>query len=179
MNALISLEDLGPRICIMGPSNSGKSTLATAISRHTALPAIHLDQLYHLPNTHWQPREKAEFLHLHHHAIHQDCWVMDGNYTACLNERLARATGYILLDVPMPASLLRYVKRCYATASRPGALKGGVDKVNWAMITHIALITPGNRRRYKTRYSHIDLPKCFLQGTKAIDEAYRRWNLAR
>ncbi len=41
MNALISLEDLGPRICIMGPSNSGKSTLATAISHHTALPACH------------------------------------------------------------------------------------------------------------------------------------------
>jgi len=39
INAL-SLDALGPRICIMGPSNSGKSTLADAISRKTALPAV-------------------------------------------------------------------------------------------------------------------------------------------
>jgi cytidylate kinase len=31
------LSDLGPRICLMGPSNSGKSTLAGAIARKCAL----------------------------------------------------------------------------------------------------------------------------------------------
>lgn len=179
MSALISLEDLGPRICIMGPSNSGKSTLAAALSRKTALPAVHLDQLYHLPDTDWQPRDQAEFLQLHHQAIHQDRWVMDGNYTKCLSERLARATGYILLDVSTPASLLRYLRRCYASHTRPGALEGGADNVNWAMIKHIAFVTPGNRWRYKqTLYPHIDLPKCFLQGPKAINDAYIRWNLS-
>jgi adenylate kinase family enzyme len=32
----MTLDDLGPRICIMGPSNSGKSTLATAIVQNPA-----------------------------------------------------------------------------------------------------------------------------------------------
>ena len=45
------LDDLGPRICIMGPSNSGKSTLADAIARACDLPVVHLDQLHHLPGT--------------------------------------------------------------------------------------------------------------------------------
>ncbi|PWK99581.1 adenylate kinase family enzyme [Pantoea allii] len=178
MSALITLENLGPRICIMGPSNSGKSTLASALARKTALPAIHLDQLYHQPHTDWQPRDEAAFLHLHHQAIHQDCWVMDGNYTHCLNARLARATGYILLDVSTLVSLLRYFRRCYASSPRQGGLEGGVDSVKGAMIKHIALITPANRRRYQTLYSDLDLPKCFLQGQKAIDDAYRRWNLS-
>lgn len=51
----MTLDDLGPRICIIGPSNSGKSTLATAIARARGLNAIHLDQLYHRPDTDWEP----------------------------------------------------------------------------------------------------------------------------
>lgn len=104
------LDELGERICILGPSNSGKSTLATAIARRRGLPAVHLDQLFHLPRTDWQPRPEAEFLALHDQAIRQPRWVMDGNYTRCLGRRLKRATGLVLLDVPMAVSLLRYVR---------------------------------------------------------------------
>ena len=42
------LDVLGPRICIMGPSNSGKATLAEAIARAQGLKAVHLDQLQHV-----------------------------------------------------------------------------------------------------------------------------------
>ena len=56
----MTIDDLGPRVCIMGPSNSGKSTLAEAIARARGLPAIHLDQLYHLPDTDWQPRPELK-----------------------------------------------------------------------------------------------------------------------
>lgn len=45
MQNTISLSSLGPRICILGPSNSGKSTLATAIARKCDLRPVHLDQL--------------------------------------------------------------------------------------------------------------------------------------
>ncbi|MFQ1682408.1 AAA family ATPase, partial [Pantoea dispersa] len=54
--------NLGPRICIMGPSNSGKSTLAKAIASKTSFPLIHLDQLHHLPDTKWVPREPKIFI---------------------------------------------------------------------------------------------------------------------
>jgi adenylate kinase family enzyme len=50
----MTLDDLGPRICIVGPSNSGKSTLATAIGRARGLPVVHLDQLYHRADTDWE-----------------------------------------------------------------------------------------------------------------------------
>ncbi|TGQ03272.1 AAA family ATPase, partial [Mesorhizobium sp. M00.F.Ca.ET.217.01.1.1] len=39
----MNLSDLGDRICILGPSNSGKSTLADAIARKRGLTPIHLD----------------------------------------------------------------------------------------------------------------------------------------
>ena len=51
----LPLNALGQRIMVMGPSNAGKSTLATAIGRRLELPIVHLDQLNHLPNTDWVP----------------------------------------------------------------------------------------------------------------------------
>ena len=38
---------------------------------------------------------------------------MDGNYSSCLPQRLARATGLILLDLSTPLSLWRYARRTW------------------------------------------------------------------
>jgi adenylate kinase family enzyme len=90
------LSELGERICILGPSNSGKSTLADAIGRKRGLKVVHLDQLHHLPNTDWKMRPAREFLALHDEAIAGDQWVIDGNYSKCFPQRFQRATGIIL-----------------------------------------------------------------------------------
>ena len=96
----IQLADLGERICILGPSNSGKSTLAEAIARKRSLEVVHLDLLYHLPNTDWEVRPTDEFVALHDAAITGERWVIDGNYSKCMPQRFLRATGLILLDIP-------------------------------------------------------------------------------
>jgi adenylate kinase family enzyme len=95
----MSLDDLGPRICIFGPSNSGKSTLAAVID--------------HMPHTDWQPGPEEEFIALHEEALSGESWVMDGNYTRCLPQRIARATGVILLDTSTATSFRRYLRRSW------------------------------------------------------------------
>lgn len=115
----------------MGPSSSGKSTLAEAIGRARDLPVIHLDQLHHEPHTDWQPRPEAEFIALHDKALKGESWVMEGNYSRCLPQRLARATGFILLDASTMVSLGRYLRRCWFQRQRAGGLEGGQDSVKW------------------------------------------------
>lgn len=173
------LTALGPRICIMGPSNSGKSTLAQAIGQACDLPVVHLDQLHHLPGTDWQPRPVAAFVALHDAAIRGERWVIDGNYSRCLPQRLSRATGVILLDVPTVTSLRRYVARCWFDRHRIGALEGGRDSVKWAMLRHIAIATRANRRRYDALAKTIDLPVIRLATPRAIAAFYRAAGLTR
>ncbi|BAI75503.1 hypothetical protein AZL_c02100 (plasmid) [Azospirillum sp. B510] len=175
----MQLEDLGQRICILGPSNSGKSTLAVAIARKRGLKAIHLDQLHHRPGTDWEPRPSDEFVGLHDAAIAADRWVMDGNYSICMPQRFARATGLILLDIAMPASLLRYFRRTWFEHQRLGALDSGRDSIKWEMIHHIAVVTPRNRNRNLARFEQADLPKIRLPSIRAIKDCYRRWGLER
>jgi adenylate kinase family enzyme len=116
------LSDLGDRICILGPSNSGKSTLAVAIGDRLGLPVVHLDRLYHLPDTDWQPRAAGDFLALHDAAVAGERWVMDGNYSIGLPQRIGRATGVILLDVSTLRSLGRYFRRSLVQTDRHGGL---------------------------------------------------------
>ena len=175
----MTLDGLGPRICIMGPSNSGKSTLATAIGRSRGLAPVHLDQLHHRPNTDWRPRPDEEFIALHDEAILGARWVMDGNYSRCLPQRLARATGFILLDTSTANSLFRYMRRSWFEPERPGGLAGGGDSVKWAMIRHIAVATRKNRRRYGAMFDHIGLPKIRLATTRELDRFYEVEGLGR
>lgn len=175
----MNLPDLGDRICILGPSNSGKSTLADAIARKRDLEPIHLDVLHHLPNTDWEPRPRSEFIALHDAAIAGERWVMDGNYSICMPQRFQRATGVILLDISTPASLLRYFRRTLFETKRRGALEGGHDSVKWDMIRHIAVVQPQNRERYRTMFDELDLPKLQLSSVKAIKQCFHAWQLAR
>ena len=158
----MSLEELGLRICVVGPSVSGKSTLACAIGRARGLPVIHLDQLFHRPNTDWQPRPESEFIALHDEAIQGDRWVIDGSYSRCLPQRLERATGLILLDTSTPTSLFRYFRRSWFEQSRRGALEGCSDRVKLEMIRQIAVADRANRRRYQEMFECVHLPKVKL-----------------
>ena len=167
------------RICILGPSNSGKSTLAAAIAHARDLEAIHLDQLYHRPNTDWEPRPEAEFLALHDQAVGRDRWVMDGNYSKCMPQRLERATGLILLDVSTPTSLLRYTRRTLLERNRSGGLDGGRDSLKWDMIHHIVITTRRNRRRYAAMFRQINIPKLRLASVGEIAAFYQSEGLVR
>ncbi|WP_084582606.1 AAA family ATPase [Sphingomonas azotifigens] len=175
----MTLDDLGSRICVLGPSNSGKSTLAVAIAAARGLEAIHLDQLHHLPHTDWVPRPADDFAALHDMAILGDSWVIEGNYTRLLPQRLARATGVLLLDVPTSVSLYRYVRRCWFERQRHGALAGGRDSVKWAMLHHILFATRANRVRYRRIFDDVALPKVLLVSTRAITDFYRKNDLRR
>lgn len=175
----VTLGDLGPRICILGPSNSGKSTLADMIARSRGHAPIHLDQLYHLPNTDWRPRPVEEFVTLHDAEIADERWVMDGNYSRCMQQRFARSTGVILLDVSTVTSLVRYLRRSWGKRDRIGGLDGGADSVKWDMIRHIVGAGRENRRRYRSMLAGVSTPTIELTSLRQITRFCQQQGLSR
>jgi adenylate kinase family enzyme len=121
----VIIDNLGERICILGPSNSGKSTLAAALGRAKDLPVIHLDQYRHAEGTNWALRSDDEFVNLHDLAVRADRWIIEGNYSNLLDLRLSRATGFLLLDSSSLASIRRCIQRTLSSAPRAGGLAGG------------------------------------------------------
>lgn len=174
----MDLDDLGERICVLGPSSSGKSTLAAAISRVRSLPVVHLDQYRHQPGTDWDERPDAEFERLHDAVVDGDRWVIEGNYSQWLPGRLVRATGLVLLDASTATSVLRYLRRTWSTAERAGALEGTRDRVHLEMIRFIIGPTRENRRSYRRVFDGFEGPKVFLPDRPTVRSFYRRNGLA-
>lgn len=177
MHPIRPLADLGHRIVIFGPSNSGKSTLTEALSRKLGIPAVHLDQLHHTPNTDWVPRPQAEFHALQRAAMAGEAWVMDGNYSGLVDERLARATGAIVLDDSHWVRLGRYFNRTLFQRYRPGALEGSKDSLKWSMIHWVAFASRHHGARYRQMVERAALPRVFCGSMVEVKALYQHWGL--
>lgn len=173
------LESFGRRIMICGTSNTGKSTLAVAVGRQLGLPVVHLDQLRFQPHTDWVERPDSDFAALHRKAIAGDGWVMEGNYSTIMPERLTRATGIILLGGSRWANLGRYLHRTLLQRdSRLGNLAGNRDSLKWDMVTWVLVQGPRNVARYRITLPATGLPFLELRSMREIRRAYRAWELA-
>ena len=173
-----SLSALGQRIVIIGPSNSGKSTLAVSIAKKLSLQAVHLDQLRHIPNTNWLERPDEEFTRLHDAAIMDENWVMEGNYSRHLPQRLDRASGIILLSSSVWLRYFRYLKRTLINNSaRAGHLQGGQDKVSWNM-TYWIIKSRNESTKYEKVVRNTGKPMVKCSTAKDLQNLYSEWDLS-
>jgi adenylate kinase family enzyme len=174
---VLPLETLGPRIMICGTSNTGKSTLAAAIGTRRGFEVVHLDRLRFLPDTDWVQRPDAEFARLHDAAILGERWVMDGNYSLLTPQRIARATGIVLLGDNRWACLARYFRRTLFQRHRPGGLDGTRDSVKWEMISWVLTATP-RVHRYRATLSAAGLPFVETRSMGELRRLYEAWGLS-
>jgi adenylate kinase family enzyme len=177
MQPIPPLANLGRRIVILGPSNSGKSTLAAALAEKLGLPAVYLDRFYHLPNTDWVARSKEDFIRLHQAAIAEDAWIMDGNYRAMRAERLQRATGVVVLDDKPWFRLVRYFNRTLLQPNRHGTLEGNRDSIKWQMIKWVGFDSRRNGQTSRDLIRETQLPYVFCNSMAEVKALYRAWDL--
>lgn len=178
MHTILPIEALGQRIIVLGPTNSGKSTLALALSRRLDIPAVYLDQLRHLPDTMWVQRPDEEFGALHDQAILADTWVIDGSYSRWMPQRLQRATGIIVLDDTLPIRLGRYLWRSTFQKERVGGLSGNRDGISMEMLSWLWK-TRNKTEETRQWAGQSGLPCQFIHNGRELRELYVRWGLTR
>lgn len=104
------------RIAVIGCAGAGKSTLARALAAATELPLIHLDA------EHWQPGwiepEITAWFERQAALAAGERWIIDGLYGGSLDQRLARATLVIWLDLPTRACVAGVLARWWRWRGR-------------------------------------------------------------
>lgn len=97
------------RICVLGCSGAGKTTLGVEIAARTGLPHHSLDAHYWQPG--WTPMAEDAWQRTHRRIIDADCWIIDGNYFSTFEARVAAADTIVFLDLPRWRCLLGILKR--------------------------------------------------------------------
>lgn len=121
------------RIVIMGSPGTGKSTLAYNIALQTQLPLYHMDSLF------WEGRQNVSdevFLERLHTVIQKEQWIIDGNYKATLEMRVAKADLVIWMKAPRWKCVLRVIYR-YLKGKRQTGPGANPDILELRFIKHI------------------------------------------
>lgn len=107
------------KIMIIGCSGSGKSTLARKLSQKIDVQVFHLDTL--LWHDNWEMSSKDEQHHVISNVLDKDQWIIDGNYSATLDMRVAKADTIVFIDRSKVLCLYNVFKRYihYKGQSRP------------------------------------------------------------
>jgi hypothetical protein len=126
------------------------------------------------------PRPKGEFVALHDAAIASDSWVIEGNYFATVPQRLARATGIVVLgSEPLRAAARNVRRTLFETRHRAGQLEGNIDKLNWELFRFILFEQPKKRERDLAILRASGLPMVELRSMRELRSLYAAWELER
>lgn len=148
---------LGRRIVIVGSSCAGKSTLGERLAGVLGVPFVELDALYWKPN--WQPSTDEELTSKLAAATERDGWVVAGAYhRVASNVIWPRAQTIIWLDLPLPLTLTRIVRRSWRRWRRREVLWGTNTEKFWSQFKlwdqkgSLISFSIRNHRRKRDRY---------------------------
>lgn len=100
---------IGRRILVIGPTGSGKTTLARQLSELLDLPHIELDAIHW--GADWALPTVREFRRRVADVAAGDEWVMDGNYSKVRDITWGRAEVVVWLDYGLLLTLWRLLLR--------------------------------------------------------------------
>jgi adenylate kinase family enzyme len=125
------------RILVIGSGGSGKSTFSVRLGRLLRIPVIHLDTLYWSPG--WVEPDKTDWARTVRQVIEQDSWILDGNYSGTLAERIEACDTVIFLDIVRLVCVWRVLKRAisHRGRTRPDMSAGCPERLNLAFLLWI------------------------------------------
>ena len=144
------------RILIIGCSCSGKSRLARELGQKLGLPVVHLDQLWWEPG--WKTVTREEFDSRLAMALNMEKWIIDGNFSRTMPQRLSRCDTVIYLDYSRWECLLGLAQRLMGNWGkvRPDMGPGCPERFDWEFVKWIWNFNRDNRSR---NYAWLDQAK--------------------
>ena len=161
----------------MGPSCSGKTTLAEALAGRLDVPHVELDALHHGPD--WREASADELLAKIEAALAGlDGWVVDGNYMGKIGTYVVeRADTIVWLDLPLRVCLRRMWRRSSGRIRDRTELWGTGNRETWPNFLFkprgLLIYSLRTHRRRRREWPHL------LGGPKLVrlqsEEEVSRW----
>lgn len=143
------------RICIIGGSGTGKTTLSNNLAKELNLPVYHIDGIHHLEN--WEKRDEGERDRIILEKASQDKWIIDGTYRSTLQQRLEKSDYVIYLDYSTIAQVKGVLKRFIKNRGKEKEeIPGCKEKMSWEFLMFVINWRKNRRSEIITKISKID-----------------------
>lgn len=161
------------RICIIGGSGTGKTTLSTNLGKELNLPVYHIDGINYLEN--WKPRDKEQRDKIILEIANQSKWIMDGTYRSTLEQRLEKSDFIIYLDFSSLAQIIGVMKRFF---KYHGKEKKDIPKcreqMDWKFFWFVIMWRKNKRKEVLEKLNKIDQKKVHIfPSRKELNKWYR------
>jgi len=122
------------KVLVVGNGGSGKSTFSIRLGASINIPVVHLDEHYWRPN--WVETPKDEWRKIVQSLIVADSWVMDGNYSGTLRERMMASDTIIYFNRSRIQCLFGVLSR-RISGKRADAIQGCPERLDLQFIKWI------------------------------------------
>lgn len=144
------------RVCVIGVTGTGKSTLAAALAAKLRAEHVDLDRLHWGAN--WTMTELGVFRERVAGSVRQERWVVDGNYSKVRDLVWPRADCIVWLDYAFPVAFTRLLRRTIRRLWRREVLWNGNReqfRVNFLSRESLFLWLRKTHREYRAAYPEL------------------------
>jgi adenylate kinase family enzyme len=122
------------KVLAIGSSGAGKSVLSRRLGEISGIPVIHLDK--HYWRSGWTEPPKDEWRDQVAKLLEGEQWIIDGNYSGTLEQRLESCDTVVFLDFPRLICTLRVLKRMlsFYGRTRPDLAEGCPERLDFAFL---------------------------------------------
>lgn len=153
------------RICIIGGSGTGKTTLANNLGKQLKLPVYHIDGIHYLKD--WEVRNKDERDRIILEKIDEDKWIIDGTYNSTLKQRLEKADFIIYLDYSSIAQIKGVLGRFIRNHGKEKQeIPGCNEKMSWEFFLWVVNWRKNKRKTIIENIKEVDNDKIYIFKTR-------------
>jgi adenylate kinase family enzyme len=161
------------RVMVIGVSAGvGKSTLARNLGEKLGLPVHYLDCSYWNPG--WTEADEAQFRERQKKIVANEKWVIDGNYSSTLDERLPYADTIIYIELPRWFAIYQVLKRwlTHLGKERADRAEGCDEQMDWDFLHFIWTTYKGRKKKFRQMLRELEQEKnvVILHSRKEINK---------
>ena len=125
------------KVMVIGSSGAGKTYFSQRLAEHLGIDVIHIDREYWRPG--WEEPSKEEWKDMLGELLTRDSWIIDGNYSATIEMRLAACDTAIFLDIRRTLCLWRVIRRTlwFYKRTRPDMADGCYERLDFPFLLFI------------------------------------------